>query len=659
MSEHDVESSGESDAKAAQPSQFMGLPERVVAATDVAELNSGGVDRALCESGRRSGLHTFFFVFVVLTASWFASRVQNSFGSVQVRGISLPTHNGQWLTADLYKPRTATSANKAPLVVVVPGFQRSKEALGNVAIELSRRGIVVIAIDPYAQGNSSSSMRSKSATKEGYGMFAVVDYVHDTNNLNYVDKQRIGVTGHSAGGNAAIRGASYFGKIATKTGKPSKLHSVFVSGYMLTMKDTVLQHVRSNVGASYALYDEGAYRNENQNGDMRNAPEALRLVRSGLAEGVVIEQIEVGRYYGNKQSRTLRVMHNEPLLHPFQPYSPEATANQLQFFGDVFDLEPELAVHDQVWHWKELLTLVSLVAALLMLMPLARCLLRLPVFTSLVQQVPAPQPRPAGAGKKVFWFVFALSGGIACASFIPLCEWSQEIFVDASQRRQTWFFPQRMNNAVMMWAVLNGAVGFVLFFAVYAIVGRKHGIRAGMWGAGIRIGAFLKTGVLAVLLWASFFSLLTLVHYLFHVDYRFVFLGVRTFRAELLLLLPMYLPMFFVFFLANSLRMNGAMRFEGQSEWRSLLLGGLANTLGLLLILVMQYVTQWATGTVFWTDSWLYVNLLFGVVPIMFLLPLFNRWFFRMTGRIYLGPMTTCLVFVTILLSNTVCYLPL
>ena len=34
--------------------------------------------------------------------------------------------------------------------------------------------------------------------------------------------------------------------------------------------------------------------------------------------------------------------------------------------------------------------------------------------------------------------------------------------VKASTREQTWFFPQRMNNAVMMWAVLNGTVGFLM-----------------------------------------------------------------------------------------------------------------------------------------------------------------------------------------------------
>ncbi|MFT5493659.1 MAG: fermentation-respiration switch protein FrsA (DUF1100 family), partial [Limisphaerales bacterium] len=205
----------------------------------------------------------------VILASFLASRVQTSGGRVAVYGIKIPTQNGQWLAADLFKPRSATSDRPAPLVVVVPGFQRSKETLSNISLELARRGIVVIAIDPYAQGGSSSSTSRRAATTEGYGMFAVVDYAHDTSNLNYIDKTRIGTTGHSAGGNAAIRGANYFGKEARKTGQPSKLHSVFVSGYVLTMTDKVLKDVRSNVGMSYALYDEGAYRNELENGDMR------------------------------------------------------------------------------------------------------------------------------------------------------------------------------------------------------------------------------------------------------------------------------------------------------------------------------------------------------------------------------------------------------
>jgi hypothetical protein len=66
-----------------------------------------------------------------------------------------------------------------------------------------------------------------------------------------------------------------------------------------------------------------------------------------------------------------------------------------------------------------------------------------------------------------------------------------------------------------------------------------------------------------------------------------------------------------------------------------------------------------AAGSGGGTDGWLYVNLLFAVVPMMFVLPCFNRYFFRLTGRICLGPMVTCLIFIMILISNTVIYLPL
>ena len=599
-------------------------------------------------------------LLVVLFASYIASSVQNTGGRVHVQDIKIPTHNGQWVVADLYKPRSATSDNPAPLVVIIPGFQRSKEALSNVAIELSRRGVVAILIDPYAQGFSSASMSRIAATTEGYGMFAVVDYVAGTPNLNYVDKTRIGASGHSAGGNAAIRGASYFGKQAIETGEPSKLHSVFVSGYVLTLREDVLEYVRSNVGVSYAFYDEGAYRNELKNGDMRHAPEALRAVNSGLAaSGESITEVEIGRYYGNKDDRTLRVVHNEMVLHPFQPYITEATANQLEYFERVFDLETGLSLDDQVWYWKELLGLISLIAALVAVIPMGRLLLEIPYFKGLVHTLPPALPKPRGKGKVLFWSMFATGALIACFTYIPMAELSQKLFVAASTRQQTWFFPQRMNNAVMLWAVLNGSVGYLMFWLSYRFFGKKNGVKPQVWGAGTNASELLRTFLLAFSLFVFFFLLLFTVYYFLHVDYRFLFMGVRTFQPPLLVLLAMYVPFFFIFLLSNSLRINGAMRFEGEAEWKSMLLGGIANSLGLMLIVVVQYLTFAVTGTVYWTDGWLYVNLLFAVVPMMFVLPYFNRYFFRMTGRIYLGPMTTGLIFIMILISNTVIYLPL
>ena len=162
-----------------------------------------------------------------------------------------------------------------------------------------------------------------------------------------------------------------------------------------------------------------------------------------------------------------------------------------------------------------------------------------------------------------------------------------------------------------------------------------------------------------MLLYVSYYLLVFGIYFFFHVDYNFLFMGVRVFRPAMVVLLVMYAPLFFIFFLSNSLRVNGAMRVQGDPEWRSMLLAGIANSLGLFLIVLIQYITFAATGTVYWTDGWLYINLLFAVVPMMFVLPYFNRYFFRVTGRIYLGPMVTCLIFVTVLISNTVFYLPL
>ena len=605
----------------------------------------------------------FGCILIILVCSSIASMIQSDFGRVEVNAIKVDTQKGQHLVFDLYKPISATEESKAPFIVVVPGFQRSKEALSNIAIELSRRGMVIALIDPYAQGLSSSSRSKRSATTEGYGMFYLVEQAHSGNFLNYIDVNKIASTGHSMGGNAAIRGANYFGKQAIKKNEPSKLHSVFVSGYVLTLQDKVLKDIRSNVGVSYALYDEGAFRNELSGWDASNmkiAPESLRVINWGINNGEKdLEEVELGKYYGSLNNSSLRVIFNEELIHPFQPYNNIATANQIEYFEKVFDLEASISSSNQIWQWKELMTLISMITAMIMLLPLSRFFLSLNLFRSLVKEIPEAQPRQTHNSKIVFWAIFFLGAFIACFSYIPMVDAAKSIFQAAASREMTWFFPQRMNNSVMLWASFNGIVGLILFTLSYQLFGKKHGVVSSSWGLAADFKYIVKTLMLAILVFATYYSFLFLIYSVLHVDYRFWFMGVRIFQPEMLLVLAIYAPLFFVFFFSNSLRVNGSMRIEGQPEWKSMLIAGIANSLGLFLIILIQYVTFARTGTVFWTTNWLSVNLLFAIVPMMFVLPYFNRYFFYMTGRVYLGPMVTTLVFIMILSTNTVVYLPI
>ena len=598
---------------------------------------------------------------LILIFSFLASLILTSFGTVEVKSLRLNTQNNQFIIYDLYKPKSASTKNKAPFIAVIPGFQRSKEALSNIAIELSRRGYVVALIDPYAQGLSSSSLSTRAATTEGYGMFSLVEHVH-AGAFDFVDINKIGATGHSMGGNAAIRGADYFGKQAIKNNTKSILNSVYVSGYVLTLRDSILKDSRSNMGISYALYDEGAFRNELKGwdaADMQIAPESLRTVNYVLKKDEKIKIVELGKYYGQVENQTSRVIFNEPVLHPFQPYNFEATSNQLDYFEKVFGAPNKIDTNNQIWHWKELLTLINMVLALVMLIPIAKLFLNLKIFRSINKEVPDALPRQSKKGRLIFWSVFFLSAAVACISFIPMVEVAKIFFEDAANRRLTWYFPQRMNNSVMLWAAFNGIIGILIFLFSYEAFGKKHGVKKYSWGLKINKMDLIKTFALSLIIFSTFYLFLYLNYFLFHVDYRFWFMGVRIFQPEMLLVLMMYFPLFFIFFFSNSLRVNGAMRFKDQPEWLSILIACFANSLGLIFIIIIQYVTYFETGTVFWTDNWLSVNLLFGIVPMMFILPIFNRAFFKITGRSYLGPLVTCLVFIMILSTNTVIYLPL
>ena len=609
----------------------------------------------------KSNKFLFICIGIIFIASFFASIVQTGFGNVNIQLKKLETDDGQTLVYDLYKPKSANISNKVPFVVVVPGFQRSKEALSNIAIELSRRGFAVALIDPYAQGLSSSSTTRYAATDQGYGMFALVDYAYE-GNFDFVDTSKIGSTGHSMGGNAAIRGADYFGKEAIKLNKKSKLDSVFVSGYVLTLRDNILKDSKSNMGISYALYDEGAFRNELKGWDAANmeiAPESLRVINNILEKDSQIDRVELGRYYGSKDNNNLRVIFNEKLLHPFQPYNKEATANQINYFDRVFGFPNKLEPNNQIWQFKELLTLINMVISLIMLIPLTRMLLQINFFKEIIKPIPDALPVQSKRSKIVFWIIFFISASIACITFIPMVDIAKVLFPDAANRELTWFFPQRMNNSVMLWGALNGTIGIIIFLLSFYFFGKHHGVKKKSWGLKVSKKELTKTIILGILVFSIYYAILFLNYFIFHIDYRFWFMGVRVFQPEMLLVLLMYFPLFFIFFFSNSLRVNGSMRFKNQSEWQSRLIAGFANSLGLILIIVIQYTTYAFTGTVYWTTNWLSVNLLFGIVPMMFILPYFNRIFFNMTGRVYLGPIITCLIFIMILSTNTVIYLPI
>ena len=616
---------------------------------------------------------------LVLLGAAGASLVQSDFGKIEVTNLTLPYYNGQYVSADLFRPKTATEKTPAPLVIVLAGSNRTKETQLPTAMELARRGYVVISMDPNSTGDTATNL----STDRSNGMYAAVEYVVNTNIFNYVDKTKIGLTGHSAGGNAALRVATYYSKLETAAlqaaaeedsdggteitereaeyaASLNKINALFDSGYLRSYTDDTWAPLHCNVALGYAFYDEGGYRNINKNGDLRYAPESISMINSTLPEGEKVSEIEIGKVYGDPADRTMRIAYNEKTLHPIQSYSKIAIEAILEFFELSFGVPAPIKPSNQTWLLKEILNGIGLLGAFLFLVPFAEVLMWIPCFNSVKQEVPARTPAQSKTGKKIFWGTFAFSALVACFAYAAMTKVSDATlnkFVNADGLH--YLFPADRTNVVVLWAVLNGLLGLLIFYLVWRFHGKAEGTTPEHWGLKISRKDFGKTLAVACIVSGAFFALVHFCYGAFNVDLRFELLSARPLTRRTVLVTLNYIPLFFIFYFSNSLRVNGSMRPANWSEGKSLAISVLGNTVGLILIEIIQYSSFAITGTVFWTTEWLYINLLLTIIPMMALLPIFNRAFFNKTGRVWLGPLVTVMVFIGMTIANVAVSTPL
>lgn len=417
----------------------------------------------------RSAVHVLICLLLIVVGAVGSSLVQTGGGHISVQGLMIPGKDGAVASADLYRPDTATAERKAPLIIVTPGFQRTKETQISYSLELARRGYVTLVADPYNQGESTS----QPPHSDDPSIQPAIDYVSRTDTLNYVDKTKIGITGHSAGGSQVRRMAAEYGAKEVKALKKAKspdspggttitkeerekaeklnpIRSVFISGWLQKLNAKKFKNVRSNVGIGYALYDEGGYRNKNHNGDLRNAPEAIAVINSGLPKSQHVNHVVIGKGYGSAADRTYRVAYNDHTIHPFQPLTSSAIGSMIQFFDDTIGAPHQMSTTNQTWWLKELFNGLSLIAALVMLVPLTKLLLTIPWFAGARTEVSPAPPKPKGRGAVKFWTIFVISAAVACVTFIPLSVASQHIFSAAANKQNGWFFPGRMVNGLSL-----------------------------------------------------------------------------------------------------------------------------------------------------------------------------------------------------------------
>ncbi len=331
-------------------------------------------------------------LIVIIASSFFASLVQTSFFSVKVEAITFETENGE-LAGYLYTPRGVDDSNPAPAVIFTHGYLNNKEMQEIGAIELSKRGYVVLAIDMYDHGDSSKMGAAFSFYAKS--LYDAAQYMYDQ---DFVLKDAngngmIGVSGHSMGGFSASYAmvfdemdffTSGIRKIATALPVGSDFRYIFVP-------DPTTYFATRSVGIVAAHYDQFFFDNDSPAGTGSVLYKDFVKDPVGLTFLGRTDASKAGTFYSLDGGQ--RVIYTPDETHPQNTWSLETGKYTIEFFEEAFTYQ--LALHglgtlesydirtgdtNQSWWLKEAFTLISLVALFVMIFPVFTLITSLPVF---------------------------------------------------------------------------------------------------------------------------------------------------------------------------------------------------------------------------------------------------------------------------------------
>jgi len=437
---------------------------------------------------------------VIVVASFAASLVQNSFFSVKVDKVSFETERGE-LSGYLFVPRDVDADNPAPAVVLTHGYLNNAEMQEIGAIELSRRGYVVLAFDMYDHGDSRWETPS-AFNFYVYAMYDAASYIYEK---DYVLKDddgngMIGVSGHSMGGFSSTYAVVFdegaasalgYRKIAAALPVGSDYRYVF-------MADPWDIYGTRSAGHIAAHYDQFFFDNSADPvgsviyKDFVNDEVGLKFLGRD-DEGTA----EAGTWYNKDGGQ--RIIYTPDETHPQNTWSLETGRNTIEFFEDAFEYQLDLHGLDdledygiktgstaQVWWLKEAFTLIALVALIAMIFPLFMVVSKLPVFNRMHkvetgEDIASVEPKENKV-LKVFLIVFV---ALLAAYYLPY-------FMDRAAELTT------LANA--MYYIIGGAAFFTILMWVGALLNEENE-KALQRAKSVTVGAFILSIIALIYRW--------------------------------------------------------------------------------------------------------------------------------------------------------------
>ena len=259
--------------------------------------------------------------------------------------------------------------------------------------------------------------------------------------------------------------------------------------------------------------------------------------------------------------------------------------------------------------------------------------------------------------KAVHWIDYAINCALPALLFFPIAwklvaksNWIPGTDWGPSSTVPHWF-GQPNTNELAAWSAIVGVVLFIIFVVCHKIADKDTETIPQYWGLRCSARKVWKSFILALAVVAGAYVILYTVEFFFNVDFRIWVLAMRVFTVRAAVYALAYAPAFIVFYLVNSVLVNGGNNVEERPEWQILLLSCVANIIGIVVIIAIQYITFTSTGSLAF-NAMRVVNLF----PLVVLIPvgtIVSRQFYKETGNVYAGSFVVGILYTLMTVANT------
>ena len=221
--------------------------------------------------------------------------------------------------------------------------------------------------------------------------------------------------------------------------------------------------------------------------------------------------------------------------------------------------------------------------------------------------------------------------------------------------KEGFYYNAPTTNSIGFWALCSACISLLALVITHYTVNKRDGATIKSYGLNASFKQVMLSLLTAVIVVTGVYVIVFLVDLIFKTDFRLWVYAVKSFGGQHFVALLKYLPIFFLYYLVNSILVVA--NTKNIKGFKGYLYAMLLNVGGLTLFLIYHYGKLFITGSAAVPTLALQPILLYGLIPSLALAAVFTKKLYEKTNNVWLAVFLNSILFTLITVANTTLYL--